>query len=79
MKLLAYLDPGSASALLAAVLAGIASAGAVVRTWGRKLMFWKKDEPATDGHTANTASTEAPAATTTTTPADSADDTPSEK
>jgi len=79
MELLAYLDPGSASALLAAVLAGIASAGAVIRTWGRKLMFWKKDDPATDGPTATTAKTEATAATATTTPADSADDKPAEK
>ena len=79
MELLAYLDPGSASALLAAVLAGLASAGAVIRTYGRKLMFWKKDDPATDGPTATTAKTEATAATATTTPADSADDKPAEK
>ncbi len=50
MHLLAYLDPGSASALLAAVLAGIAGLGAALRTYGKgflhKLMFWKKDEPA---------------------------------
>ncbi len=49
MDLFAYLDPGSASALLAAVLAGVAGLGAAIRTYGtsflRKLMFWKKDEP----------------------------------
>lgn len=76
MELLAYLDPGSASALLAAVLAGIASAGAVIRTYGRKiknaLMFWKKDEPETESATATDASTVGtPAATV---PADSPDD-----
>jgi len=50
MEIFAYLDPGSASALLAAVLAGIAGIGAALRTFGQnfvnKLMFWKKDEPA---------------------------------
>ena len=52
MDLFAYLDPGSASALLAAVLAGVAGLGAAIRTYGtnflKKLMFWKKDEPAED-------------------------------
>ena len=51
MELLAYLDPGSASALLAAILAGVAGIGAAIRTYGtnflKTLMFWKKDEPAT--------------------------------
>ncbi|MGK2932177.1 MAG: hypothetical protein ACSLFD_05335 [Solirubrobacterales bacterium] len=79
MELLAYLDPGSASALLAAVLAGIAGAGAAIRTYGRKLMFWKKDEPITDGPSATTANTEATAGTATATPADTTDDKPSEK
>jgi len=74
MELLAYLDPGSASALLAAVLAGLAGAGAAIRTFGRKLMFWKKDEPITDGPTSSTTSTEASASTATTTPADTTDD-----
>lgn len=50
MEILAYLDPGSVSAALAAVLAGIAGVGAAIRTFGHdfknKLMFWKKDEPA---------------------------------
>lgn len=49
MRLFAYLDPGSASALLAAVLAGVAGIGAALRTFGKnfvdKLMFWKKSEP----------------------------------
>jgi len=53
MELFAYLDPGSASALLAAVLAGIAGLGAALRTYGKnfmsKVMFWKKDEPVADG------------------------------
>ena len=49
MRLFAYLDPGSASALLAAVLAGVAGIGAALRTYGKNflntLMFWKKSEP----------------------------------
>lgn len=79
MELLAYLDPGSASALLAAVLAGIAGAGAVLRTYGKKikntLMFWKKNEPATEG--VSTAAMGS--ATSGTTPADSTDDKPAEQ
>ena len=53
MELFAYLDPGSASALLAAVLAGVAGAGAALRHyWSKikdKLFFWRKSEPVTDG------------------------------
>jgi len=60
MELFAYLDPGSASALLAAVLAGIAGAGAAIRTYGakikEKLFFWKKNEPAIDGPAATASS-----------------------
>lgn len=80
MELLAYLDPGSASALLAAVLAGIAGAGAAIRTYGKKiknaLMFWKKSEPepATEGATATTAGSDGDAAAKATTPAGKADD-----
>lgn len=50
MEIIAYLDPGSVSVALAAVLAGLAGIGAAIRTYGQnlknKLMFWKKDEPA---------------------------------
>lgn len=60
MEILAYLDPGSASAVLAAILAGLAGIGAAIRTFGdnfkNKLMFWKKDEPAPE--TAATAAAE---------------------
>lgn len=53
MKIIAYLDPGSASAMLAAVLAAIAGAGATIRVYGAKikdkLFFWRKSEPAADG------------------------------
>ena len=70
MEIFAYLDPGSVSAALAAVLAGIADIGAAFRTFGsnlkNKLMFWKKDEPA-------------PEAAATATPADAPEDKPSEQ
>ena len=36
MRLIAYLDPGSASAAMAAILAAIAGAGAWFRTYGKK-------------------------------------------
>lgn len=53
MDLFAYLDPGSASALLAAILAGVAGIGAAFRSYGKRIksivMFWKKDEPVADG------------------------------
>ena len=71
MELLAYLDPGSASALLAAILAGVAGIGAALRTYGKnffnKLMFWKKDD---DG---------APAAEKPSDAADVAEDKPAEQ
>ena len=63
MEIFAYLDPGSVSAALAAVLAGIAGIGAALRTYGsnfkNKLMFWKKDEPAPET-AATTAAADAP-------------------
>jgi len=53
MHILAYLDPGSASALLAAILAGVAGLGAALRVYGgnflKAVMFWKKDEPVKSG------------------------------
>lgn len=62
MDILGYLDPGSVSAVLAAVLAGIAGIGAAFRTFGSnlkdKLMFWKKSEPAPEA--AATATTPTP-------------------
>ena len=63
MEIFAYLDPGSVSAALAAVLAGIAGIGAALRTYGsnlkNKLMFWKKDEPAPEA-AATTATADTP-------------------
>jgi hypothetical protein len=64
MEILAYLDPGSASALLAAVLAAVAGVGATIRVYGAKLkdklFFWKKSE-AGDEKTSSSASTADPA------------------
>lgn len=63
MEIFAYLDPGSASAVLAAILAGIAGIGAAFRTFGHnlksKIFFWKKEEPAPEA-AATTAAAEAP-------------------
>ena len=53
MRLFAYLDPGTGSVVLQAVLGGAAAALVSIKMFGRKvfrtLMFWKKfddDEPA---------------------------------
>ncbi len=76
MRFFAYLDPGSASALLAAVLAGIAGIGAALRTYGKnfldKLMFWKKSE-SDDGTTAGADRPEDEPSSPETTPAESAE------
>ncbi len=64
MEILAYLDPGSVSAALAAVLAGVAGIGAAIRTFGHnlkgKLMFWKKDEPAPEAAATAASAADAP-------------------
>ena len=76
MRLIAYLDPGSASAAMAAILAAIAGAGAWFRTYGKKakdkVFFWKKSEPELDAAATTPSTTDAPDA-----PApDSGDDKP---
>ena len=49
MEVFAYLDPGSGSVLLQALLGGIAGAVVAVKMFGKRvfrtLAFWKKDEP----------------------------------
>lgn len=76
MRFFAYLDPGSASALLAAVLAGIAGIGAALRTYGKnfldKLMFWKKSDPG-EGATAGGDRPDDESSPQETTPAESAE------
>jgi hypothetical protein len=71
MHIFAYLDPGSVSAALAAVLAGIAGIGAAFRTFGsnlkKKIFFWKKDEETPE------------AAVATAAPAETSDDKPAEQ
>jgi hypothetical protein len=48
MSVFGYLDPGSGSVLLQALLGGIAGAVVAVKMFGKRvfrtLMFWKKDE-----------------------------------
>ncbi|MBN8871171.1 MAG: hypothetical protein J0H66_14925 [Solirubrobacterales bacterium] len=72
MHIFAYLDPGSVSAALAAVLAGVAGIGAAFRTFGsnlkKKLFFWKKDEETPEA-----------AATATAAPAETPEDKPAEQ
>lgn len=62
MRLFAYLDPGSASALLAGIIAGFAALMTAMRTFGRsamsKLMFWRKDEASSRPETPAAPSTE---------------------
>ncbi len=49
--LMAYLDPGSGSMILQAVLGGVAGLLVALKMFGRRvfsfLTFWKNDDPAT--------------------------------
>jgi hypothetical protein len=49
--LMAYLDPGSGSMILQAVLGGVAGLLVALKMFGRRvfsfLTFWKSDDPAT--------------------------------
>jgi hypothetical protein len=46
---LAYLDPGSGSMILQAILGGVAGVAVALKMFGRRfisfLTFWKRDEP----------------------------------
>jgi hypothetical protein len=48
MSLLAYLDPGSGSVMLQALLGGVAAALVSIKMFGKRifrtLMFWRRDE-----------------------------------
>ena len=52
MNLLAYLDPGSGSILLQALLGGIAGAAVAIKMFGRRLTrffkFWDRDDEELD-------------------------------
>lgn len=63
MDVFAYLDPGSGSVLLQALLGGLAGAVVAVKMFGKRifrtLFFWRKheDEPAEPAETTAAAST----------------------
>lgn len=48
MRVLAYLDPGSGSVMLQALLGGVATVLVSVKMFGKRifrtLMFWKRDD-----------------------------------
>jgi hypothetical protein len=61
MRVFAYLDPGSGSVMLQALLGGVATVLVSIKMFGKRvfrtLMFWKKDDeetkPATESTTAS--------------------------
>ena len=63
MEVFAYLDPGSGSVLLQALLGGIAGAVVAVKMFGKRvfrtIFFWRNhdDEPAAPAETTTAAST----------------------
>ncbi|MCB1016943.1 MAG: hypothetical protein KDB10_17780 [Acidimicrobiales bacterium] len=58
----AYLDPGTGSIVLQVIVGGFAGLAVFFKMFGRKLMFWKKDNELTEGEgTEAAASDEEPA------------------
>jgi hypothetical protein len=45
--MIAYLDPGTGSIVLQVIVGGFAGLAVFFKMFGRRLMFWKKDEPQT--------------------------------
>ena len=45
----AYLDPGTGSIVLQVVVGGFAGLAVFLKMFGRRLMFWKKDNGLTEG------------------------------
>ena len=65
MSVFGYLDPGSGSVLLQALLGGVAGAVVAVKMFGKRvfrtLMFWKRDdEEPSDGEAKTAAATTTP-------------------
>jgi len=42
--MIAYLDPGTGSIILQVIVGGFAGLAVFFKMFGRRLMFWKKDE-----------------------------------
>ena len=61
----AYLDPGTGSIVLQVIVGGFAGLAVFFKMFGRKMMFWKKDNELTEGEgeTAAEATTTAEPAT----------------
>ena len=45
----AYLDPGTGSIVLQVIVGGFAGLAVFFKMFGRKMMFWKKDNELTEG------------------------------
>lgn len=63
----AYLDPGTGSIVLQVIVGGFAGLAVFFKMFGRKMMFWKKDNELTEGD-AETATDAAPDAEPATVP-----------
>ncbi len=63
----AYLDPGTGSIVLQVIVGGFAGLAVFFKMFGRKMMFWKKDNELTEGDT-ETATDAAPDAEPATVP-----------
>jgi hypothetical protein len=62
MRVLAYLDPGSGSVMLQALLGGVATVLVSVKMFGKRifrtLMFWKRDDDEESTPAANPTATQ---------------------
>jgi hypothetical protein len=45
----AYLDPGTGSIVLQVIVGGFAGLAVFFKMFGRRMMFWKKDNELTEG------------------------------
>ncbi len=50
----AYLDPGTGSIVLQVIVGGFAGLAVFFKMFGRRMMFWKKDNELTEGEGATT-------------------------
>lgn len=54
----AYLDPGTGSIVLQVIVGGFAGLAVFFKMFGRRMMFWKKDNELTEGDGDTTADAE---------------------
>lgn len=55
--MIAYLDPGTGSIVLQVIVGGFAGLAVFFKMFGRRLMFWKKDEPTASDDTTDAGDT----------------------